>query len=261
MEITLEKVELIKDRTGVSYKEAKEALEAADGNVVDAIISIEETINMSAQSKLTEQGAQMVERVKDLVKRGNIARIVVKRDDDVLLNLPVSIGVAGVVLAPFAILAGIIAAFGTKCAIELIKDDGDVININAKAEDTFNDVKSKGSDIAGAVLEKGTAAYGTMRDKAQEAMSKSRRASRVKVDDFKDTVDEMWEEARNKVKTAREEAWDGAEESETAEATPQEATWEAPEAAPQGQTWGSAEPAPQQEPWGSTSGWKDDQPE
>ena len=28
MEITLEKIELVKDRTGVSYKEAKEAFEA-----------------------------------------------------------------------------------------------------------------------------------------------------------------------------------------------------------------------------------------
>ena len=45
MEITLEKIELVKDRTGVSYAEAKEALEAADGSVVDAIISIEETID------------------------------------------------------------------------------------------------------------------------------------------------------------------------------------------------------------------------
>ena len=45
MEITLEKIELVKDRTGVTYKEAKEALEGADGNVVDAIIAIEETID------------------------------------------------------------------------------------------------------------------------------------------------------------------------------------------------------------------------
>ena len=42
MEITLEKIELVKDRTGVSYKEAKEALEKVDGSVVDAIILIEE---------------------------------------------------------------------------------------------------------------------------------------------------------------------------------------------------------------------------
>ena len=40
MEVTLEKIELVKDRTGVTYKEAKEALEAADGNVVDAIVRL-----------------------------------------------------------------------------------------------------------------------------------------------------------------------------------------------------------------------------
>ena len=46
MEITLEKIELVKDRTGVSYREAKEALERTDGNVVDAIILIEEDIDV-----------------------------------------------------------------------------------------------------------------------------------------------------------------------------------------------------------------------
>lgn len=40
-EITLEKVDLVKDRTGVSYTEAKEALEASEGNVVDALVFIE----------------------------------------------------------------------------------------------------------------------------------------------------------------------------------------------------------------------------
>ena len=41
MEITLEKIELVKDRTGVSYREAKSALEEANGSVDDAIIVIE----------------------------------------------------------------------------------------------------------------------------------------------------------------------------------------------------------------------------
>lgn len=52
MEITLEKIELVRDRTGVTYKEAKEALEAANGNVVDAIIAIEETIDCSEKTAL-----------------------------------------------------------------------------------------------------------------------------------------------------------------------------------------------------------------
>ena len=45
MEITLEKIELVRDRTGVTYREAKEALEATDGNVVEAIIAIEESVD------------------------------------------------------------------------------------------------------------------------------------------------------------------------------------------------------------------------
>ena len=51
MEITLEKIELVKDRTGVTYAEAKAALEEAEGSVVDAIISIEETINAGEKKR------------------------------------------------------------------------------------------------------------------------------------------------------------------------------------------------------------------
>ena len=41
MEVTLEKIDMIKERTKVSYKEAKEALEKCNGNIVDALIYIE----------------------------------------------------------------------------------------------------------------------------------------------------------------------------------------------------------------------------
>lgn len=38
MEITLEKVDQVKERTGVSYAEAKNALEVTNGDVLEAII-------------------------------------------------------------------------------------------------------------------------------------------------------------------------------------------------------------------------------
>ena len=53
MEITLEKIELVKDRTGVTYREAKEALEAAGGSVVDAIIDIEESADYDTEEPKT----------------------------------------------------------------------------------------------------------------------------------------------------------------------------------------------------------------
>ena len=42
MEITLEQVGKVKERTGVSYAEAKSALELTNGDVLDAIILLEE---------------------------------------------------------------------------------------------------------------------------------------------------------------------------------------------------------------------------
>ena len=41
MDITLEMVDQVRERTGASYEEAKTALESANGDVVDAIIAIE----------------------------------------------------------------------------------------------------------------------------------------------------------------------------------------------------------------------------
>ena len=100
MEITLEKIELVKDRTGVSYKEAKEALEKAEGSVVDAIISIEETIDINSKSRMGEQGAQIIDKLKEAIRKGNVSKITIKKDGEILLNLnhrhrTVSVGSCG----------------------------------------------------------------------------------------------------------------------------------------------------------------------
>ena len=178
MEITLEKIELVKDRTGVSYKEAKEALEAADGSVVDAIIGIEESIDIKTKSRIGEQSAHIVEKIKHYVRKGNVSKIIVKKDGEVLLNLPVSISIIGTVLAPWAAVAGIVAIFGTKCRIELIKDNGDIIDISEIATDTFEDVIEKGSVIADEVIVKGADVFENVKSKASEAINKT-----VKKDD------------------------------------------------------------------------------
>ena len=171
-EITLEKIELVKDRTGVSYKEAKEALEAAKGSVVDAIINIEETINMSGRGRLNDQGVKLVERIKAAVKKGNVTKILVKKEGEILLNLPVNVGILGTVIAPWAALIGAIAAFGTKCDIELLTDDGHVIDIGEKAGDAFDEAVERGADILEDVRTKGADVIAGVRTKAKRAVSK-----------------------------------------------------------------------------------------
>jgi len=173
MEITLEKIELVKDRTGVSYKEAKEALESSNGSVVDAIISIEESIDVKAKSKIGEQSAMVVDKIKSAVRKGNVSKVIVRKGDEVMLNLPVSVSIIGSVLAPWAAVAGIIAVFGTKCTIELVKDNGEVIDISEIATDTFEDVVEKGSEIANEVKDKGSDVFDSVKSKASDAINKA----------------------------------------------------------------------------------------
>ncbi|MBR0596351.1 DUF4342 domain-containing protein [Sinanaerobacter chloroacetimidivorans] len=175
MEITLEKIELVKDRTGVSYKEAKDALEAADGSVVDAIIAIEESIDVKNRSKIGEQSAHIVDKVKEAIKKGNVAKIIVKKNDEIILNLPVNVGIVGTVLAPWAAVAGVIAAFGTKCVIELVKEDGEIIDISEIATETFDEVVEKGSIIADEVKVKSADVFANVKAKADEAINKAKK--------------------------------------------------------------------------------------
>ena len=117
------------------------------------------------------------------MKKGNVSKIVVKKEDEVLLNLPVNIGVIGGVLAPWALIAGTIAAFGTKCKIELYKDDGEVMELSDMAIDTFEDVKEKSSVIADEVKIKSVDVYENVKAKAEDALGK---VSRKNDDDFDD---------------------------------------------------------------------------
>lgn len=218
MEITLEKIELVKDRTGVSYKEAKEALEAADGSVVDAIIAIEETVNLKSGNKASEFADETVEKVKELVKKGNVTKISVKRDGDTIVNIPVNVGIVGTLVAPWGIIAAAIAAFGFKCKIEVTKDDGSVIDISKKAENLANDVKEKGSVVVDEVVAKGTAVYEDVKEKAPEVARDIKEKSADAYNTVVNKATDVWSGIKEKKEDICEEceeceeAFDAAEE-------------------------------------------------
>nr|WP_244262675.1 hypothetical protein [Thermoanaerobacter siderophilus] len=64
----LEKIDMIVERMGVSYKEAKEALEKSGGSVVDALIYIEEN-RKSWTETFTVAGSEVMEKIKELIKK------------------------------------------------------------------------------------------------------------------------------------------------------------------------------------------------
>ena len=81
----------------------------------------------------------IVEKVKELVQRGNVSRIVVRKGERVLLNIPVNVGIVGGVVAvasaKWVLLASILATVGFGCSVEVVKEDGNIVNVLSE-EDT-----------------------------------------------------------------------------------------------------------------------------
>ncbi|MDF2839237.1 MAG: ubiquitin-associated- protein [Clostridia bacterium] len=153
MDISLEKIDIIRDRTGVSYKEAKEALEAASGNVVDALINIEDAGSKKWGETVTEsisvKGSEAMDKLKSILNTGNVSRIKVKKDDYIILDIPVTAGAIGALAIPLYTAVGAAAALLTKCTIEVERPNKEVITINEVITNTADDIASKIKNMAG----------------------------------------------------------------------------------------------------------------
>ncbi|MDY3829159.1 MAG: DUF4342 domain-containing protein [Clostridium sp.] len=160
-EITLEKLDQIIERTNVTYGEAKKALEQSEGNVIDAIIYIEENFNTKSKKTKKEEKNEVFQDVKswimDLVEKGNVARIAIKKDDKVVVDVPVNAGIAATVIAitiPPILAAALVAAVATKITIEITMTDGSVQVVNKVISDAKDGVKEKATSIADFFKEK-----------------------------------------------------------------------------------------------------------
>jgi len=64
------------------------------------------------------RGDDLIERVRELLHEGNVTRVIVKDDrGKVLLEISATIGVIGVVIAPWLAALGVIATLATDCRI------------------------------------------------------------------------------------------------------------------------------------------------
>ena len=82
------------------------------GTAVDKIVK--EEFSVSADD--------LVSKVKELIREGNITRIIVKDEEGkILLEIPATVGVVGVIIAPWLAALGAIAALATRCTISVEK--------------------------------------------------------------------------------------------------------------------------------------------
>ena len=156
--ITLEKVDMIRERTGISYEKAKEALEICEGDVLEALIYIEKTQGIPEQNSSDTEGSKVTMTIEELkawfkqtIEKGNVARIKIKKDDAELIDIPVNAGIAAGVVAliiPPLLAAGVIAAIATQITIEITREDGSVEVVNQYVSEVASNVKNAASDFA-----------------------------------------------------------------------------------------------------------------
>lgn len=66
-------------------------------------------------------GEQLLSEIKRLVSEGNIRRIVIRQGDKTLIEIPLTLGVIGIALAPVWAAIGAIAALVAECTIVVEK--------------------------------------------------------------------------------------------------------------------------------------------
>lgn len=116
----LRKVDVIRERTGCSYKTAHEALERNNGDVLKSIIELEEHDKASVwREQFNVTGGELVDKIKDLIRQGNVSKVIVKSNDKTIVEIPVTAGAIGVLIAPHLAILGVLSALVAKCTIEI----------------------------------------------------------------------------------------------------------------------------------------------
>jgi hypothetical protein len=98
MTITLEKVESVKSRMNVTYKEAKEALEKTDGNELEAMILLEENGFTRLASKTKNSKSiksdflqNLLNEVGSFIKSVHSVNFNMLKDGKIILAVPLTI--------------------------------------------------------------------------------------------------------------------------------------------------------------------------
>ena len=136
MDFTINDVDQVIERTNCSYKEAKEALMETNGDVIDAIIYLDnrDSAGTFFRDFIEDSGRtadSIMETIKEAIRKGDVTRIEVRdRDGKTLTSISVNVGAA---VGTFALLAGgapliaisaLVARFGLEYRFVIVKEDG-----------------------------------------------------------------------------------------------------------------------------------------
>ncbi|MHC6180150.1 DUF4342 domain-containing protein [Clostridium sp. JNZ X4-2] len=133
MSITIEQIDLLRKRADVGYKEAKEALEKCNGDVVEALSYLESENKIKSEEEFLK-GSSLVKKIKKVISKGNKMSIVISKSEKTILNLPLTLAVLFTVFAMPVVIISLVIALITSCKIRFNRESGDDCSINDKID-------------------------------------------------------------------------------------------------------------------------------
>jgi hypothetical protein len=68
------------------------------------------------------EGANVIDKLNNLIREGNVRRVIVEHKGKTVAEFPLTVGVVGAVIAPVAALVGVLVAILQDCTIKVERE-------------------------------------------------------------------------------------------------------------------------------------------
>ena len=130
-EITLEQIDLVMERAQVSYTEAKEALEATNGDLLEALLYLEKQGKVNNKQK---DVSDMGSKLEGIIQKLNKTRFKMFKKDTTYVNIPLSIAILLILPTLYVSIIALLISLIVGVRIELEGDTDIARKVNEEIE-------------------------------------------------------------------------------------------------------------------------------
>ena len=149
---TIEDIELIRCKSGISYQEAVALLDYHNGNVARALVDLERNgrIKPEGAQRASEKSQARKTGFSNLMTRMYQCRLKIKKGNITIANLSLLFSVVALIISPHLVILGIILCLILGYHITFVKRDADFAaeNLERMVKNAAQNVKSSVGDIA-----------------------------------------------------------------------------------------------------------------
>lgn len=164
---TIEDIELIRRKSGISYQEAVALLDYHNGNVARALVDLERNGRIKPEAEQQKPKSAPASKSRHEGKSGFMRmlsklycfRIKVKKEQVVIVNLSLLFALLALLISPHLVLVGVVLMLILGYKVSVDKSDKDFVSANLEkmvrsaAQNVKDSVASMAQDFAGSTTE------------------------------------------------------------------------------------------------------------